>query len=190
MRMKLSLSWLLVAALCLLSSPIPSAEAGPVPGEKAEAQVRAAIEAFEKADSSLKQRFDTAVGFAIFPSVGKGGLVFGGAHGSGWMYQAGRLVGSVSLTQVTFGAQIGGQEFSEVVFFENQEAVTRFQQSKVEMSAQVSAVAAAEGASQHAKYADGILVFTRPITGLMAEASIGGQKFKFKPLGSSGNTKK
>jgi lipid-binding SYLF domain-containing protein len=83
------------------------------------------------------------------------------------------------MTQVTIGFQAGGQSYSEVVFFENKEAFDRFKENKIEMSAQVSAVAAASGASLNAKYVDGVMVFTRTKGGLMYEASVGGQQFKF-----------
>lgn len=146
------------------------------------AQVRTAIEAFHRADSTMAERFATAVAYAVFPSVGKGGLVFGGARGTGQVYEGGQLIGEVTLTQVTFGLQAGGQSFSQVVLFENRAALDRLKQSKLEMSAQVGAVAAAEGAAKNARYVDGVLIFTRPLTGLMAEASVGGQRFRFRPL--------
>jgi lipid-binding SYLF domain-containing protein len=84
---------------------------------------------------------------------------------------------------VTVGAQIGGQAFSEVIFFETKEALEKFKKSEFAMSAQVSAVAAQDGASKNAKYVEGVMVFTKAKQGLMAEASVGGQKFKFEPAG-------
>lgn len=148
---------------------------------KIQGDVEEAIRAFKKADPGLEQTFKSAAGYAVFPNVGKGGLVFGGAHGLGYVYEADKLIGYASMSQVTFGAQIGGQEFSQVVFFETKEALAKFRQSQFSMNAQVSAVAAAEGASKNAKYVEGVMVFTRAKQGLMAEASVGGQKFKFTP---------
>jgi lipid-binding SYLF domain-containing protein len=148
---------------------------------KIQGDVEEAIKAFKKADPGLEQTFTNAAGYAVFPNVGKGGLVFGGAHGLGYVYEADKLIGYASLTQVTFGAQIGGQEFSQVVFFETKAALEKFKQSQFTMNAQVSAVAAAEGASKNAKYVEGVMVFTHAKQGLMAEASVGGQKFKFTP---------
>lgn len=150
--------------------------------KKLEADVAAAIKAFQKADSGLKATFEKAAGYAVFPNVGKGGFVLGGAHGNGLVYEQGKLIGTASLTQVTVGAQVGGQEFAEVIFFEDPATLERFKESQLEMSAQLSAVAAAEGASRNAKYEQGVLVFTQAKKGLMAEASVGGQKFKFRPL--------
>jgi lipid-binding SYLF domain-containing protein len=150
--------------------------------KKLTADVKEAIEAFENADAGLKRLFRSAPGYVVFPSVGKGGFVFGGAHGSGLVYAKGTLVGRATLTAVTVGAQIGGQSFSEVIFFETEGALAQFKESRLEMSAQVSAVAVAEGASKNAKYVEGVMVFTKARSGLMAEASIGGQKFKFEAV--------
>lgn len=144
-------------------------------------QATEAVEAFKRADSTLAAHFEKAAGYAVFAKVGKGGFVFGGARGQGVVYEQGKVVGKVTLTQATVGAQIGGQVFREVIFLENSESLTAFKQSNLEMSAQVGAVAAAEGAAKNAKYRDGVLVFTQPVKGLMAEASVGGQKFKFEP---------
>ena len=151
--------------------------------KKLQADVNAAIKAFKQADTSLKDTFKKATGYVVFPNVGKGGFILGGAHGNGHVYEAGKVIGYASMTQVTVGAQIGGQGLSEVIFFETKEALAKFKESGYSMSAQVCAVAAAEGASKNAKYVDGVMVFTKAKSGLMAEASVGGQKFTFEPVG-------
>lgn len=150
--------------------------------KKLTAEVDDAIRTFQAADSSLKDRFKKAVGYAVFPSAGKGGFIFGGAHGTGQVYAGGKLIGSAKMSQVTVGAQIGGQAFSQVIFFQTKEALEKFKQAGYSLSAQLSAVAAAEGASLNAKYVDGVMVFTKAKAGLMAEATVGGQKFNFEPL--------
>src|SRR5688572_951871 len=136
---------------------------------------------FLKADPGLQKFFDESAGYVMFPSVGKGGLVVGAARGKGIVYQKTNVVGEAVMTQASFGAQAGGQTFAEVIFFETPEALKDFKGGKFEMSAEVSAVAAAEGASRAAKYKNGVAVFTLPLKGLMVQASIGGQKFKFIP---------
>ncbi|WP_111671282.1 lipid-binding SYLF domain-containing protein [Algoriphagus litoralis] len=138
-----------------------------------------AKEAFLADDPDIAKLFSSAYGYIILPNVGKGGLGVGGASGNGVAYQGGNRVGFARMTQVTIGFQAGGQSYSEVVFFENKEAFDRFKENKIEMSAQVSAVAAASGASLNAKYVDGVMVFTRTKGGLMYEASVGGQQFKY-----------
>jgi lipid-binding SYLF domain-containing protein len=138
--------------------------------------------AFLKADSNISKFFEESAGYVIFPNVGKGGLGVGGASGNGIVYEKGSAVGTAKMTQVTFGLQAGGQAYQEVIFFEDQRAMDRFKDNKFEFSAQVSAVAAASGASADAKYDDGVMVFTLAKKGLMYEASVGGQKFNYSPL--------
>lgn len=139
----------------------------------------AAKEAFLKQDEGLSKFFSSATGYVIFPNVGKGGLGVGGASGNGILYAGGNAIGSAKMTQVTIGLQAGGQAYREVIFFENKEQLEKFKENEIEFSAQVSAVAAAAGASANAKYNEGVAVFTMAKKGLMYEASVGGQKFKF-----------
>ncbi|MDG1279440.1 MAG: YSC84-related protein [Algoriphagus sp.] len=136
--------------------------------------------AFLKDDPDMQDFFDSSYGYIILPNVGKGGLGIGGAAGNGVAFEGGKMIGFAKMTQITIGFQAGGQAYSEVVFFEDKDAFDRFKENKVEMSAQVSAVAAASGASLNAKYVDGVAVFTRTKGGLMYEASVGGQQFKFR----------
>jgi len=136
---------------------------------------------FIKADSSMSKIFNSAYGYVIFPNIGKGGIGVGGAAGNGAVYEHDTLIGTAKMTQVSVGFQFGGQAYREVIFFENQETMDRFKKNKIEFTAQVSAVAAASGVSANAKYVEGVLVFTMQKMGLMYEAAVGGQKFKFEP---------
>ena len=145
-----------------------------------------AVANFLKVDSNLKTFADQSAGYAVFPNVGKGGLIVGGAHGDGLVYEKKNVTGKATMTQASIGAQAGGQTFAEIIFFETPSALEDFKAGKFEMSAEVSAVAAAEGASKAAKYKKGIAVFTLPKKGLMAQASVGGQKFKFEPIAAGG----
>ncbi|MCU4175217.1 YSC84-related protein [Carboxylicivirga sp. N1Y90] len=138
--------------------------------------------AFLKKDDGMAKFFNGSYGYVIFPNVGKGGLGIGGAAGNGAAYKQGSLVGMAKLTQVSIGFQAGGQAFREVIFFETQKEFDRFTENKIEFTAQVSAVAAAAGVSANAKYVDGIAIFTMAKGGLMYEASVAGQKFKYKDL--------
>jgi lipid-binding SYLF domain-containing protein len=141
---------------------------------------RSAKSAFIKADPSMRQMFKKAYGYAIFPKVGKGGAVIGAAFGNGAVSENGKAVGMAKMSQVTIGPQLGGQSYREVIFFEKKSDLDRFKDDKFEFSAQVSAVAVKSGASSDAKYTDGVVIFTQTRGGLMAEASVGGQKFKYK----------
>ncbi len=136
-----------------------------------------AIKEFKRTNDKITKYFDSAYGYAVFPSIGKGGFGVGGAGGNGTIYKGGVIVGDCKMSQVTVGLQAGGQAYSEVIFFKDAHAFDRFTGDKFEFAAQVSAVAV-DGASADADYREGILVFTHAKGGLMAEAAIGGQKFK------------
>ena len=144
------------------------------------ADANSAIKTFQEADSSISQEMKTAKGYAVFNSVGKGGIGIGGAHGKGVLFAGGSPVGSTSLSQVTIGFQLGGQVYSEIIFFESEQALNDFKNGNFALGAQVSAVAAAAGASADAPYTKGVKVITITKTGLMYEASVGGQKFSYK----------
>lgn len=146
------------------------------------ADAETALKAFQTTDSSLSKLLQDAAGYAIFPSVGKGGFIIGGSRGKGLVYEkGGKLIGEASMTEVNIGAQVGGETFSELILFMTPEALRDFKASNWEMSAKVSAVAATEGAAKDAKFQQGVAVFTLTKGGLMVQASVGGQKFKFKP---------
>lgn len=145
--------------------------------EKATAEAKAE---FIKQDGGLKRWFDTSYGYAIFPSVGKGGVVVGGAYGQGLVYEQGKVIGTSALSQATIGAQLGGQAYREVVFFEDKSALDRFTQGDFQFSAQASAVAVTAGASADADFRDGMAIFTMQKGGLMFEASVGGQRFSYR----------
>lgn len=126
---------------------------------------------------------DQAVGYAIYPKITKAGLVIGGAAGEGMVFtKGGTPIGTSKLKQGSFGLQAGGQQYSEVIFFENEEAFGKFKNENLKFSAQTSAVAVVPGASFDVAYDEGVAVFTRVKGGLMAEASLGGQHFSFVPV--------
>jgi len=153
-----------------------------------------------RASAVVRPYFKSAYGYAVFPTVGKGGIGIGGAYGKGRVYRRGTMTGTVSLVKVTIGLQLGGQAFSEIIFFKDKRAYRDFTSGNFEFDAAASAVAvtagaqartSTEGASASAglwgagkqaksKYRKGMAVFTFVKGGLMYEASIGGQKFTFK----------
>lgn len=155
-----------------------------------------------KSSSTVKPFFANSYGYAVFPSIGKGAIGIGGAYGKGQVYRGGKVTGYTSMKQLTIGFQLGGQSYSEIIFFQNKAAYDKFTTGEFEFGAQASAVAITAGASakagtagataganvgkeagaQDARYSDGMAIFTHVKGGLMYEASIGGQKFRFKPL--------
>jgi lipid-binding SYLF domain-containing protein len=144
--------------------------------------------------------FEKSYGYAVFPTIGKGGLIVGGAHGSGRVYEKGNYVGDSSMTQVSVGAQIGGEAYSEIIFFEDKRAFDEFTSGSFEMSTQAHAVAITASAGATAgtsgstagasgnkntattagAYYKGMAIFTVAKGGAMLEVSIAGQKFSYK----------
>jgi len=170
------------------------------PGARAYADDYAdTIKVFRGAGES-GQFFNKSYAYAVFPTIGKGGIGIGAAHGSGRVYAKGEHVGDTSMTQVTIGWQLGGQAYSQIIFFEDKRAFDEFTGGNFEFGAQATAVAITAGASAQAgttgtsagasgnqqsaktaaKYSKGVAVFSVAKGGLMYEASIGGQKFSYK----------
>ena len=145
-------------------------------------QVKDAIQLFKSDSTHVAKLFDTAYGYAVLPSVGKGAVGIGAAAGKGQVFEKGTLIGTCRMTQFTIGLQLGGQAYSEVIFFDTKDALDGFKAGELAISAAANAVAAAESASADARYKVGVLVYTFAKSGLMFEASVGGQKFKFTPL--------
>lgn len=146
-----------------------------------DAEVKQALAEFQRTNPKIKPFLDDAHGYAVFPTVGKGAIGIGGAHGSGLVYEKGKLIGSTSLSQVTIGFQLGGQAYRELICFQNKQALDRFKGGNFEFDAQASGVAVTAGISFDAAYEHGVAIFTMAKGGLMYEASIGGQKFSFEP---------
>ena len=137
---------------------------------------------FRRQDSTIAGFFESAHAWAVFPTIGKGGALVGGAFGRGVLFENGRATGFCKVTQADIGLQLGGQSFSEIVFFKDDWALSRFKRGELAFSAQASAVAATEGAAVQADYKDGVAVFSMVRGGLMFEAAIGGQGFEFEPF--------
>ena len=152
----------------------------PDPKDEMELSVAKSILGAKAKDSTLANWFETATAYAVFPRVGKAGIGIGGARGKGLVIQDDKTIGRASLTQLTVGLQLGAQSYSEYVFFRDQTALDDFKRGNFELGAQVSAVAVTAGASADADYSKGVAVFTIAEGGLMYEASVGGQKFKFR----------
>lgn len=153
-------------------------------------------------DAGIGDMFKSAHGYALFPTIGKAGLVVGGAYGKGRVYEQGKYIGDTSLSQATIGFQLGGTGFSQIIFFEDKRALDEFTQGNFEFGAeaQATALTASAGASARtvgssagasggknnanigsAGYHKGLATFTITKGGLMYEVSVGGQKFNYTP---------
>ena len=141
----------------------------------------ATLNEMSRVDPGLGNLAAKSYGYALFPEVAKGGLVFGGAYGRGVVYEQGQHVGYADLSQASFGLQVGGQSYSELIVFQDQIALEGFKRNRLELSAVASAVILKTGAAESAQFVNGVAVFVRPIGGAMAEASIGGQQLTYVP---------
>ncbi len=140
-----------------------------------------AMQDMNRMDPGVAALVGKGYGYALFPEVVKAGLGIGGGYGQGVVYEQGQHVGYADLTLGSVGPQIGGQTFSELIVFENKAALDRFKLSPVDFTAGVAAMILQNAAAVNATFIDGIAVVVRPITGAMAEATIGGQQFKYVP---------
>tara|TARA_Y100001978_G_scaffold200467_1_gene216820 strand:+ start:509 stop:1162 length:654 start_codon:yes stop_codon:yes gene_type:complete len=150
-----------------------------IKNKKASDKTIEALNKFKK-KSSLKPYFKKARGYAVFPNVGKGGIVLGGARGNGEVFEKGKVIGKTTLTQISIGLQLGGQSFSQIIFFKDKKSLERFTEGNFEFGASASAALISEGANASADYSDGVAVLTFSKGGLMYEVSIGGQKFSYE----------
>lgn len=178
-KMKTLISMMMAFGL-LLSSVSVWAEWQPETNNEMELSVAQAILKAKEKDETLSKWFDEAYAYAIYPKVGKGAIGIGGAHGKGIVIEGDKTIADTSLSQLTIGFQLGGQVYSEFIFFKDKTALDNFSMGNFEMSAQATAVALTAGASAGTNYNAGVAVFTIAEGGLMYEASIGGQKFKYK----------
>jgi len=162
-----------------------------------------AINSFRNAGESGAY-FDKSIGYAVFPTIGKAGIGIGGAHGKGRVYKGGEAIGTSDMTQLTIGFQLGGEAFSQIILFENEAALDNFISGNFEFSADASAVAITAAAHATANtgggasagisggkndadtkslgYRKGMAIFTIAKGGLMYQATLGGQKYSYKPM--------
>ncbi|MFV1997638.1 MAG: YSC84-related protein [Acidiferrobacterales bacterium] len=163
----------IVLALLLLTLPATQAMAGTE-------EAQATIQKFKKKDKAIKSFFKSSYAYAVFPTIGKGGIGIGGAYGKGIVYRGGKKIGTAKLTQISIGFQLGGQAYSEIIFFQNKSTFRKFADDNLKFGAGVSAVAVTSGAAAQASFDRGVAVFTLEKGGLMYEASLAGQSFKYK----------
>jgi hypothetical protein len=144
-------------------------------------EAKARLQQMQTEDPALGALLQKGSGYALFPHVSKGGLVVGGASGRGVVYERGQHSGYSALTQASVGIQAGGQTFSELLVFETPAALERFKAGQFGVAADASAVVLKSGAATNINFVDGVAVVVHPISGVMVEATIGGQQFTYQP---------
>jgi len=149
-----------------------------------ELDVQRAIIQIKQRDPGIQKFFDNSAGYAVYPSVGKGGIVVGGAYGRGLVIENEQVNGYTALSQATIGLQLGGQKYAQFIFFKDDTALNHFKRGNFEFGAQASAVAITAGASADANYDSGVAIFTNAGGGLMFEGSVGGQRFSYEAKGA------
>jgi lipid-binding SYLF domain-containing protein len=178
-----------IKAMALMLTVIPGLLVGcaTAPASRADrealvAEGTSSLQQMRAEDPGLSELVRRSYGYAVFPNVTKGGLGVGGAYGRGVVYERGRHVGYSDLSHASVGLQAGGQTFSELLLFENKDALDRFKAGQFNFAADASAVVMESGAATNVNFVDGVGVVVRPTGGAMVEASVGGQKFTYQAL--------
>ena len=178
-KVMLSVIFLYVALVATSCSTVPE-----YPEEKAvlSSEVEDAIALFKAQDPGIESFFSSSYGYAVMPKIVKGAFIVGGASGSGEVFEQGKMVGYCRMDQATLGFSIGGESFQEIIFFEDMTDLYVFMTEGYTFSAQVTTVAMSAGTAAKTDYNAGMAVFIMTDTGLMVDASVGGQKFHYVPI--------
>ena len=143
------------------------------------AQVNEATAVFKEKDPGIQGFYEKSYGYVVLPKVFKGAFWLGGAYGKGEVFEKGVMVGYCDMSQATLGFSFGGEYFREIVFLRDKSDLDKFRTGEYTFSAQATGVAATAGAAAKADYKAGMAVFITTDKGLMVDASLGGQKFKY-----------
>lgn len=133
-------------------------------------------------DPEMASFFNDSEAYVIFPNIGKAGFIIGASSGNGVVFKDGEVVGLADVKKLDVGLQAGGKVFSQIIFFENPASFLEFKRDQFQLTGNLSAVMLKSGAAAQAEYRDGVAVFAKPKEGLMADLSVGGQKFEYTPL--------
>ena len=174
---------LLSTALAVfLSAGCATAPTTPAERNELHTDAQATVEQLERRDPSLRATLDRAAGYAVFPTIGKGGMLVGGAFGRGVLFVDHEPVGYVELNQASIGAILGGESFAELIVFETPEALLELEDGEFEVGANASATALTTGAAAATRFEGGVAVFVAPRGGLMVDVSVSGQQIDYQPL--------
>lgn len=136
-------------------------------------------DAFISNSNNLAELFDSAVGYVIFPNVGKGAYILGGAAGNGVLFENGKVQGFAELRQIDIGLQIGGQAYRQAILFQTKSELEQFKEGNYSLSGNASAVILEQGKAKNVEFNNGRAIVTMPKAGAMVEVSVGGQKFEY-----------
>ena len=177
-------------ALVAFSAPALRAEWDPASDAELVKAAHETVKAFKASNPALGVYFKEAYGYVVFPTVGKGGLIIGAAHGTGVVFEKGAIVGKASITKVTIGAQVGGEAYSELMFFKDKATCEKFKSGGAKFQANATATAGDATRQATANWTEGVAIFFKGKGGLIADASMGTQDFSFDPVPPSPAKKK
>lgn len=183
----------IVAAFALAALMVAGCETAPdTAGERDALQdsAQATLKEMTAKDNTLRAVLNESAGYAVFPEVGKGAFIVGGAYGRGAVYQGGNFIGYADIKQGSVGLQAGGQSFTELIIFRTNDALSRLKAGNFDVGANAEAVALKAGVAGEARFEKGIAVIVDPRGGLMAGVSLQGQKLEFVPAGQVNNVQK
>jgi lipid-binding SYLF domain-containing protein len=187
--MRKSVQIVVVGALAFSGAALTGCTSSPEPKTEAKRESLAidsdaAIKRMKVSDPSLQELLDKSHGYAVFPSIGKGGLGIGGTYGRGEVYQGGKHVGFADVTAISAGLIAGGQTISQLIVFATEEPFNKFTQGNWGFGANAAIVAMKAGAAKSAQFKDGVVTFVDTRGGLMGDLSLEGQKFRYVPASS------
>lgn len=155
----------------------------PAQQEALVSQANATVQMMSARDPSLRELLDRSYGYVVFPTVGEVGVIaVGGTQGIGVVFEQGQAIGFARIREATLGPQLGGQSFSQIIVFQNREALDRMRAGNFDLTAGARATVVGWGASARTRFENGVGVIVSSERGLMAGATLGGQSIRFEPM--------
>jgi len=179
MAAKLYLPVLAVAALAMAGGCETNSPNSPAANTNLNGRTQTALQQMTAQDPHLQDMLNNSVGYVIFSDMGSAAVGIGGASGEGVLYQNGQQVGTVKVGQVSVGPQVGGESYSELIVFQNENSLNRLKNNSLEFGAEANATIIKAGADASTQFSNGMAIFVLPKGGLMAGANINGQKFTY-----------
>ncbi len=169
-----------IALLAALFAGCATAPATRAEKESLQTSARATLDEMIARNPAIQDTIRNTPGYAVFPSIGKGGVLVGGAHGQGILYEHGVPTGYVSVEQASIGAQLGGETFAELLVLRTPEQITDIKAGRFTAGANLGVVVLKESASTQTNFNPNASVFVMPRGGLMVDVSVNGQRIKYQ----------
>lgn len=179
--------WMTVrAAVVVVAACIVGCATAPETGSgraDLEASARETVHNMIQREPSITRYIDGAAGYVVFPKIGEGGVIVGGAYGQGVLFERGRRTGFVKVEQAAVGAMLGGKSYSELLVLRTPEALRDVKDGEYELRGDADVVVLTEGAAATTTFKGSVVAFVMPIGGLMVDVSVAGQRLKYVPAG-------